>query len=142
MKTIHNSLLLVSFLLVLGCTLQAQNSFSIKGSVADSSGTALQGATVVLMQAADSVLVAFGISEPDGGFAIPKTGKGDYILQISYVGYQTYQRQIALDKELQLGLIRLEMENAVLKEVLVKNASFKSSTVYPRWDGGSPPRRL
>lgn len=120
MKTIYNSLLLVSFLLVLGCTLQAQNSFSIKGSVADSSGMALQGATIVLMQAADSVLVAFGISEPDGAFAIPKTSKGDYILQISYVGYQTFHRQISLDKELQLGLIRLQLESAVLKEVLVK----------------------
>jgi len=118
MRTIQ--LKLVLLLLFLGAGLGAQNSFSVNGIVADSSGAPLPGATVVMMQRADSVLTAFGISEKDGSFSIPKTAKGDYILQITYVGYQTYSRDISLTQDIHLGQIRLEVQSTALQEVVVK----------------------
>ncbi|MCB9285145.1 MAG: TonB-dependent receptor [Lewinellaceae bacterium] len=118
MKTIY--FILVLFLLAPGMVLHAQSSFSITGTVADSTGTPLPGATVMLMEQADSMLVSFGITDNGGAFSIPKTKKGDYLLQITYVGYQMHSRPLALIENLDLGQVRLEPQSTLLKEVLVK----------------------
>ena len=118
MKTIY--FILVLLLLAPGVVLHAQSSFSIAGMVADSAGAPLAGATVMLMEQADSMLVAFGITENNGAFSIPKTKKGDYLLQITYVGYQMHNQSLPLTNDLDLGQIRLEPRSTLLNEVLVK----------------------
>lgn len=106
--------------LALVVSLHAQTSFTISGMVTDSSGAPLQGATVVLMTRADSVLTAFGITESNGAFSLPKTKKGAYLLQITYIGYHTHQQAIELSADLDLGDILLAPQSTVLKEVVVQ----------------------
>ena len=73
----------VFLFLFLGLTGMAQNRFTISGTVVDSTGAPLPGATVVLLQQKDSVLVSFGITESDGRFEIRRAPADDYLLQIN-----------------------------------------------------------
>lgn len=110
----------VFLFLFLGLTGMAQNRFTISGTVVDSTGAPLPGATVVLLQQKDSVLVSFGITESDGRFEIRRAPADDYLLQITYVGYDTWHRPIALQQSEELGAITLTPVSTLLDEVVVK----------------------
>ncbi len=104
-------------------TASAQTTSFVEGGVADSSGIALPAATVVLLQAKDSVLVAFGVTDPDGRFRLPGVAAGDYLLQISYVGYQNHTRVLVLPADkirVQTGRILLAPANLLLQGVDIK----------------------
>ncbi len=92
----------------------------INGTVVDSSATPLVGATVTLMHAADSVLAGFATTQADGGFLIGRLKKDNYLLRITYIGYENHSQLIELKKEVDLGPIQLAEESEILKEVLVK----------------------
>lgn len=95
---------------------------TIKGMVTDSTGIGLPGATVVLMQAKDSLLTSFGVSENDGLFVLKRVNAGDYLLQISYVGYETFWQKIAVANgtaELDAGKFLLTPASANLSTVEV-----------------------
>lgn len=92
----------------------------INGTVVDSSATPLVGATVTLLHAADSVLAGFATTQADGGFLIGRLKKDNYLLRITYIGYENHSQLIELKKEVDLGAIKLAEESEILKEVLVK----------------------
>ena len=92
----------------------------INGTVVDSSAMPLVGATVTLMQAADSVLAGFATTQADGSFLIGRLKKNNYLLQVTYIGYEDHSQLIDLKKEMDLGAIQLAEESELLKEVLVK----------------------
>ncbi|MEM7787598.1 MAG: outer membrane beta-barrel protein [Bacteroidota bacterium] len=84
---------------------------AVSGVVNDSSGTGLPGATVVLLQPGDSTIVSFAASRTDGAFRIPRVVPGDYLLQITYVGYLPSTRPLAVGAEgLDVGRISLEVD--------------------------------
>ncbi|MEM0961555.1 MAG: outer membrane beta-barrel protein [Bacteroidota bacterium] len=60
---------------------------SVRGIVTDSAEVGLPGATVVLLQRADSSIVSFGTSGSDGRFEIPRAPRGAFLLQVTYVGF-------------------------------------------------------
>lgn len=114
-------LLTLSFLLLALASLFAQSGkLKISGAVADSSATPLVGATVTLIHAKDSVLAGFSTTQADGGFMIGRLKKDDYILTITYIGYETFTQTLKVNKELELGTLKLEAESKLLNEVLVK----------------------
>ena len=114
------------FLTVLAALLSlesfAQNKkLSIRGTLIDSTNTALVGATVILLNATDSVLHSFALSDHTGAFEIKKLTAAEYILQVTYVGYGNFSEGIALhDESLDLGPITLLPESELLEEVVVK----------------------
>ncbi|MEM1118665.1 MAG: carboxypeptidase regulatory-like domain-containing protein, partial [Bacteroidota bacterium] len=84
---------------------------AVSGVVTDSSDTGLPGATVVLLQPGDSTIVSFAASRTDGAFRIPRVVPGDYLLQITYVGYLPSTRPVAVGAEgLDVGRISLEVD--------------------------------
>ncbi|MEY4135564.1 MAG: hypothetical protein RL386_1914, partial [Bacteroidota bacterium] len=111
-------------MMFLVATAFAQNkSASIKGAVKDSENNPLPMATVMLLQAADSVLATFALTDDKGEFALPKTGKGEYILQISFLGYQNFQKPVSIsgaEELIDAGSIRLEQQSELLAEVVVE----------------------
>jgi hypothetical protein len=121
MKSILSTVSLMMFLVA---TAFAQNkSASIKGAVKDSENNPLPMATVMLLQAADSVLATFALTDDKGEFALPKTGKGEYILQISFLGYQNFQKPVSIsgaEELIDAGSIRLEQQSELLAEVVVE----------------------
>ncbi len=109
----------ILFLLSVSTALGAQ-TFSISGTVTDTSGTALEGGTVLLLQARDSVLQHFGWSDKTDTFTFKKVKTGDYILQITHLGYQNYYLPLTIADAIVLAPVSLQAQVNDLDEVLVE----------------------
>jgi len=112
-------LLFLLFALPFGLFAQNKN-ITLEGAVADSSGIGLPSASLVLLQQSDSVMHTFGLSGPEGRFAIKRVTPGDYILQITYLGYQTHYQAVKVPADqpkMALGIILLTPSNTLLDAV-------------------------
>ena len=88
-------LLLIINFLSFGSLLFAQSSnLSVKSQVRPSNGNLLEGATVSLYKAADSVLVKMGVTNKDGLFLLENLEAGNYFVGISAVGYEAYSSPV------------------------------------------------
>ncbi len=106
---------LIFFVMVVG----AGHAQTIKGLVKDEDGESLFSATVMLLQAQDSILASFAMSDADGAFEIKRVPKGEYLLRINFVGYKTYDQVLQVaDQDIDLGTVKLELD--VLEEVVVE----------------------
>lgn len=88
-KIITIALILSSFVL------RAQQS-SISGEVLDLEAKPLPYATVALLNPKDSTIEHFCITNPQGKFEISKIPTKEYLLQIAFIGYETFSKQITL----------------------------------------------
>jgi TonB-dependent receptor len=61
----------------------------ITGSVADSSGAALEGASIQILP-----LTATATTNSTGEFSLPEVAAGHYTLKVSFVGFTTYSKEI------------------------------------------------
>ena len=115
--------LLLLFLLISTISLSwAQGGLNLTGSVQDSSNQALSGASVMLLQASDSVLNSFALSDPKGRFRLTGVKPGEYILQISLLNYARYWEKLSIQgKDNQtLDPITLEAEIMTLETVQIE----------------------
>src|SRR5476651_2678754 len=95
MKVTISALLLYLFFTLSTC---AQNPYSIKGAVADSSANShLVNTTVCVLNAKDSTLRGFTRVNINGTFAINNLVKGNFILLITYPNYADYVDTFTLD---------------------------------------------
>ena len=70
-------------------------TLTISGTIADStSGKGLAYATVSVIGAKDSMLIAFTIADTAGHFRLNKIAPGDYLLSVSYTGYRPVWRPL------------------------------------------------
>ena len=94
---------------------------SLTGDLFDSEGNPLLYATAVLLNPEDSTMDYYGISNSQGHFEMKNIQKGNYILQISYIGFQNYVRNIDMPIQTgsSLGAIVMEPANFNLSEVEV-----------------------
>lgn len=79
------------------------------------------GASVALL-GKDSISVAGVAVKDDGTFQVGVSTKGDYLLRISYMGYQTHYQNITFDKDHKrhdLGTIILQENNQLLQQAEV-----------------------
>lgn len=101
--------------------LEGQNH-RIQGVVVDSAAAPLSGATVILMQAADSVMTSFAMSDGTGKFVLTAVPSGAYLLQISYIGYKANWMSVELagsSTNRDLGTLVLAEEIADLATVVI-----------------------
>jgi len=109
---------LVYLLALLSIPSFSQNS--INGSITDSDKNPVAFANVILLQAKDSATVYKGtVSEEDGKFIIEDVAEDEYLLQISFVGYEDYLKKIKVKNDENLGRITLKESENGLDEVLV-----------------------
>lgn len=109
-------------LLILGiCSVVAQN-YVVTGTVLDKkSGEPIEMVGAVLLRQ-DSTMVKGNSTNSKGVFKIKPTRPGQYILKVSFVGYDTYYSNIRLSDErdsINVGTIRLSINDQVLKEANV-----------------------
>ena len=111
-------MMLISMLLVQG---MAMANYRISGVVVDDGDASpLIGATVVLSDVKGKQMMGV-ITDADGRFALKEVAKGDYTLQCSYVGYDTFTMKLtSFNKNIDLGEIRLKSSSALLDEVVVE----------------------
>lgn len=102
------------------------NSFStnaqgkISGQITDDKSKIVEFANVILLNAKDSTLIKGVLSDGSGSFAFEKIPSGEYLVNISQMGYKRfYTPKFSLDSEVKLsGLILLE-DTKQLAEVQV-----------------------
>lgn len=97
---------------------------SVKGIIHDKDKMSVIGAVAVLLQPVDSVMVGFTTTDNDGFFKIDGIKSGNYLLQLTYIGYGTIQRNIKLTPEkniLDLGIITIQEEDEMLKTVEISS---------------------
>lgn len=108
-------LLLCSFHTIIAQTI------NVEGKISDeTTSETLPGATAMLLQTNDSTLYKFGVSNAEGKFNLKGAKSGTYILQISFIGYNTFYKTVELKAEqpiLQVGNIGLTTKAALLKGV-------------------------
>ncbi len=110
---------LVFFTLFL-CNLAHGQRFAVTGAVTDSSGTALVNATVAVLARADSSLTGFSTSRGDGSFTISRLEVGYYVLQVSFVGFETVLRDFDVpNADVDVGIVRLPVQTEVLEEFVI-----------------------
>ena len=99
---------------------QDDPQFEVRGSVADSAGTGLGNAMVVALTRPDSTLARFALTNGDGRFTISGLTAGDYILQVTLIGYGTYRRDFTLaDADLDAGEVALSVAAVEMEELVV-----------------------
>lgn len=103
--------------------LLAQNIGKLTGVVSDSTGGVLSSATVMLLKKTDSTLVEFALSENDGRFKFEKISLGDFLLNITYLGYSSYYTPVsfsASSPSVDLGKVSLASQSTLLNEITVE----------------------
>ncbi|MEI6139542.1 MAG: outer membrane beta-barrel protein [Mariniphaga sp.] len=97
----------------------AQNH-TLTGDIFSNDGSAMCFSSVVLLNPADSTMQTFAITNKQGHFEIVNIKKGDYLLQVSFIGYQTLYKKISVPvTDNNLGAITLNVKSQQIKEVNV-----------------------
>ena len=111
-------IMLISMLLVQGMTMASNR---INGRVVDNNDASpLIGATVVLSDKSGKQVTGV-TTGTNGQFELEKVVTGDYTIQCSYVGYDTFTLVLKqLERNTDLGEIRMKPISEVLAEVVVK----------------------
>ena len=113
---------LILFLLCFSCLgfVFAQIQPRIQGKVVDESDQApLHQASIMLLQAKDSILVDFTRAGIDGHFELRRPDTAAYLLVASYPKYGDYQQVLHKQNELDLGNISLRSVDHLIEEVIV-----------------------
>ena len=90
---------------------------TITGKVADNLEV-IPFANVILKDSNQKIIA--GTTTTDEGTFELKTSKGTYILEVSFLGYQTYSKSILVDKNINLGTLILKEDAQNLDEIVVK----------------------
>ncbi len=98
---------------IINGSLLAQNSLTLKGSVFDENNQPVVGASVYLHPLKKGV-----VTNTEGDFVIDKLSKGQYEIEISFVGYQSFVDTFLLMENRILN-VNLEYSAISLQEVII-----------------------
>ena len=94
----------------------AQETYQVSGILVDAdSNTVISYANAVLLQ--DGNVISGSSSETSGKFTISTIAAGKYTLQISFVGYRTYSKELEITQNIDLKTIRLIKDTESLDNV-------------------------
>lgn len=110
--------LLLIFLFV--CPLvYGQNYYGLSGNLTNESGTELVGATVLLLNSLDSTMEEYALTNEKGFFKITAPKSSNYVLKVSYLGYEEHEQALSLNEKIDLGTIVLKEKKELLESVEV-----------------------
>ena len=120
----HTKLYLVIIVIIAFATnIRAQSSVTISGVVTDqTTQMGLSFVNVVLTTENDGTFISGTISNEEGRFTLSNINPGNYVLEISFLGYTTKKQPLyvgSLTAFLDLKTIELQEEATALKEVVV-----------------------
>lgn len=108
-------LLLCSFV----CTIPVWGQHTVKGIVKDSKEQSVTGASVIVKFRTDSLFHKGGTTDEKGLFAIEGLVSGDYVLEISFLGYSNHSQDLKLVMTTDVWIIHLQENPLDLEEVVV-----------------------
>lgn len=100
----------------------AAQTFTLQGRLTDSDDEGLPNATLLVLNASDSTMVNYGLTDQEGNFLIQNLQRNPYLLRVSYVGFaaMTLPVQPTDDEILDVGTIRLQDVRTLLDEVTIQ----------------------
>jgi len=117
---------LLIFTFALAFVTQAQVNGAVKGRLVDTAARQpLAEATISVILVKDSSLVSFILSDKKGVFEITNLDAGEYLLMISFNGYENYKKNFSITAEKKtndLGEIILQKDYKTLPGVVVADA--------------------
>lgn len=137
MKLGRLSLLIIALLSTLSITAQNRQSVDIAGKVVEeSTKEAVEQATVRLLSVSDSTLLGGVVSERNGAFTLKGVAPGEYLLHISFVGYDPLYQPLQITgrtNPVQLGDLALSDGTIQLNAAVVfgkaPEVSFRNDTL-------------
>lgn len=121
--------------LLLAASVAAQSQ-SISGKVClESDRSPVPYATVGLMQLPDSAMLTGVITLTDGGYVLENVKPGNYFVRVSYVGYGTTGRSVAVepgDTAVAVDTIFLSETTATIGEIMVVGERLKGKEMVDR----------
>lgn len=95
------------------------NNAKISGRIKDANDNfSIIGATVLLIQ--DTMQIAGTTTDNNGKFTL-NSEKGDYILELSYIGYETIRMALTVNDNMHIGTIQMQEGATELGEVVVES---------------------
>jgi len=108
------------FLLVLLNINVLMSQHFITGTLVDSgTNEGLAFVNVGLIRAADSAYISGTASNDKGFFKLENVRDGQYILQITAIGYENYKRILEVSEDIDLGVIKMNEGSVRLDEVVI-----------------------
>ena len=93
----------------------AQGSFTVKLKLIDAkSAQPLGFATATITPKGESKAARFVMSDENGVAALNKITKGTYVVKVEEMGYKTFEQEILVDKNIDLGEVKLAEDIEVL----------------------------
>lgn len=114
--------LLFTIVSILFCSFNAwgQNGVStIIGKIVDVVNEPIVGAQCVLLNHPDSTQITGTTTNVDGVFELKASKDKEYILHISFIGFETYTSNIALNESIDMGKITLFPKAYTLDDVVI-----------------------
>lgn len=134
-----NKFLLLLLTLTFSIAGYSQNA-SVNGVITDSSKKApVVLASVAILRQKDSVLEAYGRSDKQGKFVIPKLKGGDYILLISFPKYVDYVEEfsVAPGQSKDVNNVYLTETAKLLDEIVIRKPPISVKGDTTEYDAGS-----
>lgn len=95
------------------------NTGTIMGKVLDELNKPVPLATILLINATDSTLAKGEVTDESGAFRMENIVSGNYLLRITFLGYETVEESLSVGESVDLGEIYLKKSTASLEEVTV-----------------------
>ena len=107
--------LLLTLTLLASTSAFAQSIYSIKLHLTDeTTQEPVAFATVSVTVKGEKEPLKYVLSDEKGDASVHKLKKGTYILRAELMGYKTYQKEVALEKNVDLGIVKLAEDAEVL----------------------------
>lgn len=109
-------LILACVLMIAGTSMYAQAIYSVKLKLEDrKTKEPVAFATASVTVKGENTPLKYVLSDDQGNAVIPTLKKGTYILKAELMGYRRYQKEIVLEKNLDMGVIAMEEDAEVLE---------------------------
>lgn len=110
-------------LILICCSTFIYAQYDLQGTIVNPDKQPLIGATVVILESADSTMYAFALTNDDGKYVLEDVEKGDYVLQVSYVAHNNHSQPLECDwtgTTIDLTPVVLSESTELLQEITIE----------------------
>ena len=108
-------ILLSIFAVFIGLTASAQAAFIVKLKLVDAkTGDPVSFATASLTVKGETTAAKYVLTDAEGAASLTKVKKGTYVFKAELMGYVTHQQELVVEKNIDLGNIKMEEDVKVL----------------------------
>lgn len=118
---VYKYIILLSLSVMFALTLEAQTKYNFSLEVKDGDEP-LIGATVIVLKKENSVMITFAVTDHDGKVELKGVPAGNHTLQITYIGYGTFERELRAEGDqvnIDLGTVRLRQDSKIIEGIVI-----------------------